>query len=30
MTTINQREQIKKAFVSDVRNIGEYVYNNQD
>ena len=30
MTTINQREQIKKAFVSDVKNIGEYVYNNQD
>tara|TARA_B100002019_G_scaffold74007_1_gene63974 strand:+ start:1628 stop:2230 length:603 start_codon:yes stop_codon:yes gene_type:complete len=24
------REQIKKAFVSDVKNIGEYVYNNQD
>ena len=30
MTTIKQREQIKKAFVSDVKNIGEYVYNNQD
>ena len=30
MTTINHREQIKKAFVSDVKNIGEYVYNNQD
>ena len=30
MTTINQREQIKKAFVSEVKNIGEYVYNNQD
>ena len=30
MTTIKQREQIKKAFVSDVNNIGEYVYNNQD
>ena len=30
MTNINQREQIKKAFVSDVKNIGEYVYNNQD
>ena len=30
MTTINQIEQIKKAFVSDVKNIGEYVYNNQD
>ena len=24
------REQIKKAFVSDPKNIGEYVYNNQD
>ena len=24
------KEQIKKAFVSDVKNIGEYVYNNQD
>ena len=24
------KEQIKKAFVSDVNNIGEYVYNNQD
>ncbi len=24
------REEIKKAFVSDVKNIGEYVYNNQD
>ena len=24
------REQIKKAFVSEVKNIGEYVYNNQD
>ena len=24
------REQIKKAFVSDVKNIGKYVYNNQD
>ena len=24
------REQIKKAFVSDTKNIGEYVYNNQD
>ena len=30
MTTIKQREQIKKAFVSEVKNIGEYVYNNQD
>ena len=30
MTTINQREQIKKAFVSDTKNIGDYVYNNQD
>ena len=30
MTTIKQREQIKKAFVSDVKNIGECVYNNQD
>ena len=30
MTTITQREQIKKAFVSEVKNIGEYVYNNQD
>ena len=24
------REQIKKAFVSDTKNIGDYVYNNQD
>tara|TARA_B000000565_G_scaffold151202_1_gene114363 strand:+ start:1941 stop:2540 length:600 start_codon:yes stop_codon:yes gene_type:complete len=24
------REQIKKAFVSDTMNIGDYVYNNQD
>ena len=24
------KEQIKKAFVSEVKNIGEYVYNNQD
>jgi len=24
------KEQIKKAFVSEVGNIGEYVYNNQD
>ena len=24
------REQIKKAFVSDPKDIGEYVYNNQD
>jgi hypothetical protein len=24
------KEQIKKAFVSEVENIGEYVYNNQD
>ena len=24
------KDQIKKAFVSDVNNIGEYVYNNQD
>ena len=24
------REQIKKAFVSDPKNIGDYVYNNQD
>ena len=24
------KEQIKKAFVSEVNNIGEYVYNNQD
>lgn len=24
------KEQIKKAFVSDVNDIGEYVYNNQD
>ena len=24
------KEQIKKAFVSDPKNIGEYVYNNQD
>ena len=24
------REQIKKAFVSNPKNIGEYVYNNQD
>ena len=24
------REQIKKAFVSEVKNIGKYVYNNQD
>ena len=30
MTTIKQREQIKKAFVSDTKNIGDYVYNNQD
>ena len=30
MTTIQQREQIKKAFVSDTMNIGDYVYNNQD
>ena len=30
MTTINQREQIKKAVVSDTKNIGDYVYNNQD
>ena len=30
MTTIKQREQIKKAFVSDTMNIGDYVYNNQD
>ena len=24
------KEQIKEAFVSEVKNIGEYVYNNQD
>ena len=30
MTTIKQREQIKKAFVSDTKNIGDYIYNNQD
>jgi len=24
------KDQIKKAFVSEVKNIGEYVYNNQD
>ena len=30
MTSIKQREQIKKAFVSDTKNIGDYVYNNQD
>ena len=30
MTTIKQREQIKKAFVSDTKNIGDYVYNNRD
>ena len=24
------KEQIKKAFVSEVKNIGDYVYNNQD
>ena len=24
------KEQIKKAFVSEIKNIGEYVYNNQD
>ena len=30
MTNIKQREQIKKAFVSDTKNIGDYVYNNQD
>ena len=30
MTTINQREQIKKAFVSDIKNIDDAVYNNQD
>ena len=24
------KKQIKDAFVSDVKNIGEYVYNNQD
>lgn len=24
------KEQIKKAFVSDIENIGEYAYNNQD
>ena len=24
------KEQIKKAFVSEVKDIGEYVYNNQD
>ena len=24
------RDQIKKAFVSDTKNIGDYVYNNQD
>ena len=24
------KEQIKKEFVSEVKNIGEYVYNNQD
>ena len=29
MTNIT-REQIKKAFVSDTKNIGDYVYNNQD
>ena len=30
MTTIKQREQIKKAFVSDIKNIDDAVYNNQD
>ena len=25
-----KKSQIKKAFVSEVKNIGEYVYNNQD
>ncbi len=29
MTTIT-KNQIKTAFVSEVKNIGEYVYNNQD
>ena len=29
MTKIT-KEQIKKAFVSEVKNIGDYVYNNQD
>ena len=24
------KDQIKKAFVSDTKNIGDYVYNNQD
>ena len=24
------KDQIKKAFVSDPKDIGEYVYNNQD
>ena len=24
------KEKIKKAFVSDTKNIGDYVYNNQD
>ena len=29
MTNIT-REQIKKAFVSDIKNIDDAVYNNQD